>query len=63
MMGYREDCIGWSEGEAGHAYRVRHAERPLCGQRRWTGSHVACVCHADHEGPHESAEGDRWEGE
>ena len=47
-------------GDGGHSYRLRRTERPVCGQRRWTGSHVACVCYADHDGPHESAEGDRW---
>lgn len=59
----RTDCLGWSEGDASRSYRFRRSERPLCGQRRWPGSHVACVCLADHEGPHESAEGDQWENE
>jgi hypothetical protein len=61
-MAYR-DTRGWQDGEAGHVFRERHRTRPICGQRRWPGSHVACVCYADHDGPHESAEGDQWEDE
>lgn len=59
-MGRREN-LGWLNGDHGHVFRLRPATRPVCGQRRWPGSHVACVCLADHEGPHESAEGDQWE--
>jgi hypothetical protein len=57
------DYLGWQDGEAGHVFRERHRTRPVCGQRRWPGSHVACVCLADHDGPHESAEGAQWEDE
>lgn len=60
---YLTDCLGWSDGEAGHSFRFRRPERPLCGQRRWPGSHIACALYAHDEGPHESAEGDQWEDE
>lgn len=62
-MGYREDCMGWYEGEQGHSYRPRHVSRPPCGERRWPGSHIECVLHVDHAEDdilHESAEGDQW---
>jgi hypothetical protein len=63
VSAWRDDCLGWTDGDAGHTYRLRHVERPFCSERRWPGSHVACVCLPDHDGPHESADGDQWEDE
>jgi hypothetical protein len=40
---------------------VCHAR--TCGARQHSGSHVTCVCLPDHDGPHESEDGDQWEDE
>lgn len=61
-MGWREN-LGWLDGDHGHVFRLRPETRPICGQRQWPGSHVACVCAADHDGPHESEDGEQWEDE
>jgi hypothetical protein len=39
----------------------RHAR--TCGAWRHSGSHVTCVCLVDHDGPHESEDGEQWEDE
>jgi hypothetical protein len=64
LMAYRDDTAGWSDGAAGHKFRIRITPRQLCGDRRFPGSHIACVLddgHLERGELHESAEGDRWE--
>lgn len=60
-MGWREDCLGWADGEAGNTFRLRRVERRACCQRQWPGSHVTCVCLSGHNGHHESEDGEQWE--
>lgn len=62
-MGWRENCTGWSDGVAGHTFRIRPAARPLCRDRRFPGSHIMCCLYAEHDGDHESEDGDRWRDE
>lgn len=61
MMGPRVS-LGWtwydlpSFGES-----QRRAPRPRCGARLVSGSHVACCLRPEHDGPHESEDGEAWE--
>jgi hypothetical protein len=47
----------------GPYYNLIRAQKPRCGDQRHSGSHVTCVCLPDHDGPHESADGEQWEDE
>lgn len=60
-MGYHEDMLAWIEGDV-QAARAREIarRRPRCGITRWPGSHITCVCLADHDGLHEDDLGETW---